>query len=120
MSKTNNFRLEYIRDPGMKPLAVHGVLGGTCAGDALELNLFTETQVYPKDRDLVYDADTGLLLYDSGDKNDTVIYQRKVHTRLIMDKNVARYIIDWLEQGLASMEEESGGNDLHDGNIAKE
>ncbi len=122
MNEEKKLCLEYVRDPKMRPLAVHGVQGGLCQGGDLEVNLYTETKVHPRERELVYDGDTGILLYESSsEKEFAVRYQRKVHTRLILDKHMVRYLIEWLSHALETMEEDSGNADSgNDENIAKE
>ena len=121
MDTIKKYRIEYASDPKLKPLTVHGVYGGACDNDAIEMQFFTESEVKPKENEIVFDTETGLPLYESSGNNDEItVLQRKVHTRLMMNLNMAKYLIYWLERAIQAIEAKDSEQAPDEENIAKE
>ena len=121
MDTIKKYRIEYARDPKLKPLTVHGVYGGACDNDAIEVDFFTESELKPRENDIVFDTETGMPLYESsGDSNEITVLQRKVHTRLMMNLNMAKYLIYWLDRAVQALEAKEKDHDPDEENIAKE
>ncbi len=121
MDTIKKYRIEYARDPKLKPLVVHGVYGGVCDSDSVELEFFTESEVVPREKDIVFDTETGMPLYEStGDKDEVTVLQRRIHTRLMMNRNMAKYLIYWLERAIEPLEGKENEQDPAEENIAKE
>ncbi len=121
MDTIRKFRIEYTRDPKLKPLVVHGVYGGVCDNESLELEFFTESEAKPTENDVVFDTETGMPLYESsGDKDEITVLERKIHTRLMMNRNMAKYLIYWLERAIEPLDAKENEQDPDEENIAKE
>ncbi len=121
MDTIKKYRIEYTSDQKLKPLTVHGVYGGACDNDAIEMQFFTESEMKPREHDIVFDKETGLPLYESsGNSDEITVLQRKVHTRLMMNLNMAKYLIYWLERAVQAIEDKEKEQDPGEENIAKE
>lgn len=121
MDTIKKYRIEYACDPRLKPLTVHGVYGGACDNDAIEVQFFTESEVKPRESDIVFDTETGLPLYESsGNNGEITVLQRKVHTRLMMNLNMAKYLIYWLDRAVQELEAKENEQGSDEENIAKE
>lgn len=121
MDTIKKYRIEYVRDPKLKPRAVHGVFGGPCDNDAIEVSLYTESELQPREKDVVCDTETGMPVYESYAGDDITVLQRKVHSRIMLNVNTAKYLIYWLDRCVDILEKRKAEQHPADEeNIAKE
>ena len=104
MLEVKKIRVEYSRDPKLKPLATQGVYGGPSSRNTIEMNFFSETDVQEKELDLIMDSNGVPVCETPEDPDMPVRMHRRVHTRLVINRECAHEIIKWLTDVVSYME----------------
>lgn len=106
-------RYEYEQDPEMRPRYAHGVWGGINPQGEVEVNFYLESDKLPpySERLVAPDGTFGheMAPYDE----DMRVIVRNIHSKVIMNYQTARAMLEWLEDKVAAIEaEEEGGTPL--------
>lgn len=96
MQDVRKIRLEYRRVDGVRPQVCHGVYGGPAVGDTISLDFFSETERIPPNTEEIYDRNGLLVGEEPRLADEPVTLTRNVHTRLVMNREVARDVAKWL------------------------
>ncbi len=103
-------RYEYTVDSGAALNVAHGVWGGINPQGEIEMNFYLESDKLPSytERSVAPDGAMGeeKSVYDN-DKEHVII--RRIHSRILLNYQTARSLVDWLDEKLESLELEEGG-----------
>ncbi len=102
-------RYEYEQDPGQRPQYAHGVWGGINAQGEIEINFYAESDKLPafSERLVAPDGSFGHEVTPF-DENQKVV-MRHILSKIIINYNTARDILDWLEDKVEALDMESEG-----------
>lgn len=96
--------------PADLPLRVaHGVWGGVNPHGEIEMNFYDESDVPPRHviQHIAPDGSPGPETCPGGDENLHIA--RQIHSRILMNYNTARAVLEWLEDRLSDLENENSG-----------
>lgn len=101
-------RYEYEQAPETRLQYAHGVWGGINPQGEIELNFYTESDKLPSysERLVAPDGSFGheIIPYDDATK----VVSRHIHTKLVLSYHTARAVLEWLQDKVETLEEESG------------
>lgn len=107
-------RYEYQQDPEVRLKYAHGVLGGINSQGEIEMNFYTESDTLPpySERIIAPDGSFGheIAPYDE----DLKLITRHIHSKVILNYQSARGLLEWLEDQVALIEAESEGQIFFD------
>ncbi len=102
-------RYEYTVDNDARLNIAHGVWGGINPQGEIEMNFYLESDKLPAytERSVAADGAMGAekSVYDS-DKEHVII--RRIHSRILLNYQTARSLVEWLDEKLESLELEEG------------
>jgi hypothetical protein len=101
-------RYEYEENPESRMQYAHGVWGGINPQGEVEMNFYTESDKLPpySERLLAPDGSFGHEITPGDD--DTKVITRRIHSKLILNYYTARAVLEWLQDKVDTLEEESG------------
>ena len=96
--------LSYHRTRGIEPRVAHGVFGGVAA-NGVELEFFTESEDLTGSEEYVYD-ERGNVIESSVNLDEPAKRKivRTIHTRIYMNRQAARNMINWLSDLLDGLD----------------
>ena len=101
-------RFEYEQDPETRLLYSHGVWGGINSQGEIEMGFYTESDRLPAYSECSIN-ETGELSSEISPASDTRIVVRRIHSRILMNPQTARALVEWLQDRLSMMEDEELG-----------
>lgn len=109
----DQIRYAYVADAGAHPHIAHGVWGGINPHGEIELCFYDESDALPDftEQSIGADGSPGPERMPAGDGTRHVT--RHIHTRLLMNYNTARAVLEWLQDRIADLEAEAP-NDVYD------
>jgi hypothetical protein len=106
MKTPSKIRYSFSMDPKAHLQTAHGVWGGVNAQGEIEMNFYCESDVLPPFVEQIVAPD-GSLGHEMvpGDEEQREV-QRHVHSRILLNCNTARGVLEWLEEQVNILEEE--------------
>lgn len=106
-------RYNYEMDKKARLCTAHGVWGGINSQGEIEINFYSESDAIPDftEQILAPDGSFGHEILPSTDEQHNVI--RHIHSRVLLNYNTARAVVEWLEDRLDELEQE-GRSDRYD------
>jgi hypothetical protein len=105
-------RYEYEQDQHTRVRYAHGVWGGVNPQGEIELNFYTESDKIPAFSEcaVLPDGSPGpeMAPFDEGVKMIT----RHIHSRIILNGNAARAVVEWLNLQVSSLEQTENLNKI--------
>ena len=98
-------RYKYVMDDSVRMSTAHGVWGGINPQGEIELNFYEESDFET--------AQTGALDAAEG-KTDK---EKQANTRVLLNYNTARAVLEWLEDRVAALEMDESGMAVYPRNI---
>lgn len=109
----DSVRYAFSTEPGVRLRVAHGIWGGINPHGEIELNFYDETDAPPSFTEQTIEAD-GTPGQERMLKSDGVRQvNRQIHTRILLNYNTARAVLNWLEDRVAELDS-SAPNDLYD------
>jgi hypothetical protein len=106
VNATQRVRYEYEQDQSSRVRYAHGVWGGLNPQGEIELNFYTESDKIPvfSESIVLPDGSIGpeMAPFDEGLK----VITRHIHSRIILNSNTARAVLEWLGSQVDSLEKE--------------
>ncbi|MDR2892883.1 MAG: hypothetical protein LBV80_07360 [Deltaproteobacteria bacterium] len=100
-------RYEYEQDPGTRVRYAHGVWGGINPQGEVELNFYTESDKLPGHSEAILSPD-GTLGHEIVPHDESLkLVSRHIHSRIILNVHTARAVLEWLEDKVNILEDES-------------
>lgn len=101
-------RYHYHSDPGMPLQVAHGVWGGVNPHGEIEICFYHESDMPPEisEQAVSPDGAPGPELVNRAD--DCRHIARQIHTRILLNYNTARAVLEWLEERMGEMDAEGG------------
>ena len=92
-------RYKYVMDDSVRMSTAHGVWGGINPQGEIELNFYEES--------------------DSMDEENLEVREvvRRINTRVLLNYNTARAVLEWLEDRVAALEMDESGMAVYPRNI---
>ncbi|MDR2745466.1 MAG: hypothetical protein LBB66_09800 [Desulfovibrio sp.] len=114
MSKIpSKIRYSFSLEPKARLQTAHGVWGGVNSQGEIEMNFYYESETLPPFVEQIVEPD-GSLGHESIPENEELReVTRHIHTRVLLNYNTARGVLEWLEEQLDALEEE--GRAMYDG-----
>ena len=107
-------RFEYSVDSNAVLNVAHGVWGGINPQGETEMNFYLESDKLPAytQREVAPDGSMGeeKSVYDS-EKEHVIV--RRIHSRILLNYQTARSLVEWLDEKLDALEMEDGGPFAH-------
>lgn len=103
-------RFQYQQDPNARLHTAHGVWGGINPNGEIEMNFYHESDALPtfSEQLIAPDGSLGHEIFPDGQDVRQVI--RLVHSRVLVNYQTAKALLDWLEEQVAILEEEGAPN----------
>jgi hypothetical protein len=101
-------RYEYEQDPQTRIRYAHGVWGGVNPQGEIEVNFYVESDKMPSYSECLIAPDGSLGHENIPFDEEARAVVRTVHSRIILNYHAARAVLEWLEDKVASLEEEEG------------
>jgi hypothetical protein len=112
----SKIRYSFSVDPKARLQTAHGVWGGVNAQGEIEINFYCESDALPSFVEQIVDPDGSLghEFVPEGEERREVV--RHIHSRVLLNYNMARGLLEWLEEQVNILEEENsdtiyGGQD---------
>lgn len=109
----DQIRYSYVADSGLHPHTAHGVWGGINPHGEIELCFYDESDALPDYTEQAIEADGSpgpeIMPADDGIRRIT----RHIHTRVLLNYNTAKAVLEWLEDRINELEAEAP-NDVYD------
>jgi len=103
----DQIRYSYVSEPGLHQHIVHGVWGGVNPHGEIEVCFYDESDTLPKYTEQTIGADGApgpeRMPPDDGARHIV----RHIHTRVLLNYNTARAVLEWLEDRIDEMEAEA-------------
>jgi hypothetical protein len=109
-------RYEYEQDPQTRIRYAHGVWGGVNPQGEIEVNFYVESDKMPAYSECLIAPDGSLGHENIPFDEEARAVVRTVHSRIILSYHAARAVLEWLEDKVASLEEEDGAVPLYEDN----
>jgi hypothetical protein len=107
MSKMpSKIRYNFSLEPKARLQAAHGVWGGVNAQGEIEMNFYCESEVLPPFVEHTVEPDGSVGREFIPEDEDLREVTRHIHTRVLLNHNTARGLLEWLEEQLDALEEE--------------
>ena len=107
-------RFEYSVDSNAALNIAHGVWGGINPQGEIEMNFYLESDKLPAytEREVAPDGSMGeeKSVYDR-EKEHVIV--RRIHSRILLNYQTARSLVEWLDEKLEALEMEDGGAFAH-------
>lgn len=99
-------RYEYIQENNAKPNYTHGVWGGLSPLGEIEVNFYVESDKIPEFSERRMDEE-GTLGPEMAPYNENErIIIRNIHSKILINYQTAKALIEWLEEKVESLETE--------------
>ena len=106
-SLPSKIRYEYESDRELRQCYAHGVWGGVNPHGEVEMNFYVESDKLPdySERDVMPDGTVGPEMIGESEQVKTIV--RTIQSRVVLNYQTARAVIDWLEEKVRSLELET-------------
>lgn len=108
-------RYHYQTDPGAHLQISHGVWGGVNPHGEIELCFYHESDIPPLVSEQLVSPDGSAGPERINQEDGCRHIARQIHTRILVNYNTARALLDWLEERLAELDSE-GASEIYDFN----
>ena len=102
-------RYEYEQPTGMQPQYAHGVWGGINAQGEVEINFYLESDKLPQFSERLVAPDGSFGHEVSACDENLKIVTRHITSKVVLNYNTARDILEWLEEKVELLEMEPEG-----------
>lgn len=109
----NRICYHYATEPDVKMRIAHGVWGGVNPHGEIEMCFYDEAALPPEQAEQQIGADGMPGEERPLQPNDSRQIGRSIHTRILLNYNTARAVLDWLESRLSELETEAP-RDIYD------
>ncbi len=116
----NKIRYRYSIDKDARLHTAHGVWGGINPQGEIELNFYHESDALPQSTECLVSPDGSLgpeNLPEGFEQRDII---RHIHSRVLLNYETARAVLEWLEDRVATLEMEDGEAPLFSGHSGRE
>ncbi len=116
----NKIRYRYTIDKDARLHTAHGVWGGINPQGEIELNFYHESDALPQSTECLVSPDGSLgpeNLPEGFEQRDII---RHIHSRVLLNYETARAVLEWLEDRVATLEMEDGEAPLFSGHSGRE
>ena len=113
-------RYKYVMDDSVRMSTAHGVWGGINPQGEIELNFYHESDALPQSTECLVSPDGSLgpeNLPEGFEQRDII---RHIHSRVLLNYETARAVLEWLEDRVATLEMEDGEAPLFSGHSGRE
>ena len=107
-------RYEYHQVPEVRIQYAHGVLGGINSQGEVEMNFYTESDKLPPYSERIIAADGSFGHESAPYDEDLKFITRHIHSKVILNYQSARGLLEWLEDQIATIEAEGEGQIFFD------
>ena len=111
-------RYKYVMDDSVRMSTAHGVWGGINPQGEIELNFYEESDSLPQWSECLV-APGGSLGPEMMDEENLEVREvvRRINTRVLLNYNTARAVLEWLEDRVAALEMDESGMAVYPRNI---
>ena len=111
-------RYKYVMDDSVRMSTAHGVWGGINPQGEIELNFYEESDSLPQWSECLVAPD-GSLGTEMMDEENLEVREvvRRINTRVLLNYNTARAVLEWLEDRVAALEMDESGMAVYPRNI---
>ena len=111
-------RYKYVMDDSVRMSTAHGVWGGINPQGEIELNFYEESDSLPQWSECLV-APAGSLGPEMMDEENLEVREvvRRINTRVLLNYNTARAVLEWLEDRVAALEMDESGMAVYPRNI---
>ena len=111
-------RYKYVMDDSVRMSTAHGVWGGINPQGEIELNFYEESDSLPQWSECLVAPD-GSLCPEMMDEENLEVREvvRRINTRVLLNYNTARAVLEWLEDRVAALEMDESGMAVYPRNI---
>ena len=111
-------RYKYVMDDSVRMSTAHGVWGGINPQGEIELNFYEESDSLPLWSECLVAPD-GSLGPEMMDEENLEVREvvRRINTRVLLNYNTARAVLEWLEDRVAALEMDESGMAVYPRNI---
>ena len=111
-------RYKYVMDDSVRMSTAHGVWGGINPQGEIELNFYEESDSLPQWSECLVAPD-GWLGPEMMDEENLEVREvvRRINTRVLLNYNTARAVLEWLEDRVAALEMDESGMAIYPRNI---
>ena len=111
-------RYKYVMDDSVRMSTAHGVWGGINPQGEIELNFYEESDSLPQWSESLVPPD-GSLGPEMMDEENLEVREvvRRINTRVLLNYNTARAVLEWLEDRVAALEMDESGMAVYPRNI---
>ena len=111
-------RYRYTQDKDARLQTAHGVWGGINPQGEIELNFYEESDSLPQWSECLVAPD-GSLGPEMMDEENLEVREvvRRINTRVLLNYNTARAVLEWLEDRVAALEMDESGMAVYPRNI---
>lgn len=99
-------RYTYLTDPAARLQTAHGVWGGINPQGEIEMNFYHESDALPAFSEQLVAPDGSLGHEITNNDAEVREVNRCIHTRVLLNYHTARAVLEWLEDHVATLEEE--------------
>lgn len=99
-------RYQYQMDAGARLQTAHGVWGGINPQGEIEMNFYHESDSLPAYSEQLVAPDGSIGHEITPEGQDVREVTRCIHSRVLLNYHTARAVLDWLEDRMATLEEE--------------
>ena len=111
-------RYKYVMDDSVRMSTAHGVWGGINPQGEIELNFYEESDSLTQWSECLVAPD-GSLGPEMMDEENLEVREvvRRINTRVLLNYNTARAVLEWLEDRVAALEMDESGMAVYPRNI---
>ena len=102
----SKIRFHYATAPEARLQTAHGVWGGINPHGEIEMNFYHESDALPPHSEQLIAPDGSLGHEILPDEREEYDVNRYIHSRVLLNYNTARAVLEWLEDRVAALEEE--------------
>ena len=106
LSFPDRIRYEFLEDAKVKLQYAHGVWGGINPQGEIEINFYLESDKIPTYSERKVEPDGILGLETAPFNEDERVVVRYIHSRVVVNYQTARALLEWLDEKLDSMDVE--------------
>lgn len=104
-----SIRFHYQLAPEAKLQTAHGVWGGINPHGEIEMSFYHESDALPRFTEQIIAPDGSMEHEVADNDGETRHIVRHVHSRILLNYNTARAVLEWLEDRIDELDHENGG-----------
>ena len=105
----SRIRYEYEKDPQLRLQYAHGVWGGINPQGEVEINFYSESDKIPPYSERKVEADGSFTPEMAPFDEDVRVVCRHVHSKVLINYQTARALLEWLEEKVQTLEMDEEG-----------